>query len=220
MENLALNWECTDFSHSIKNGVAIFEVQGNYDQIKASFTLRMDENGILEIDYSARLHKQKKTLQEAGIKFLTGDSMEKISWKRDPYFTSYPDSHPGRAIGESRLSYQPDSYYRIEPAHGWEHDTRGFYYFGLEAKLAYSNEVRSLKERIYEYALSTTTNNELRVYSKGDQACRFDRIQGKNTLLIHDQWDYNSLLWGNYMKRIPLPKKLNGQVILTLSKTL
>ena len=119
-------------------------------------------------------------------------------------------------MGEAKLAHKPESYYRTEPDHGWEHDTRGFYYYGLEEKLAYSNDVRSLKEHIYEYALSTS-DVELRVLSNGKQACRFDLIQGKNTLLINDQWDYNSLLWGNYMKHIPLEKELGGKIFLALS---
>ena len=107
--------------------------------------------------------------------------------------------------------------YRSEPSHGWEKDSRGFYYFGLEERLPYTNEVRSLKANIYSYALYTENGKGLKVSSLGDQACRFDRIKGQNTLIINDQWDYNSLKWGNYYKAIPLPEKLEGKVILSLS---
>jgi len=74
-----------------------------------------------------------------------------------------------------------------------------------------------LKEHIYEYALSTTTNAELKVISDGNQACRFDLIGGDNTLLINDQWDYFSLRWGNYMKHIPLKQELGGKIYMALS---
>ena len=115
------------------------------------------------------------------------------------------------------LSYRPESEYRKEPGHGWEHDTRGFYYYGLEEKLAYTNEARSLKEHIYEYTLSTRSNAGLKVYSDGNQAGRFDRIGGLNTLHINDQWDYFSLRWGNYMKLIPLDKEIQGKVHIALT---
>jgi hypothetical protein len=115
------------------------------------------------------------------------------------------------------LSYKPVSEYRKKPGHGWEHDSRSFYYFGLEEGLPYTNDVRSLKENIYEYTLSTRSQAELKVHSDGRQAGRFDRIGGLNTLLINDQWDYFSLRWGNYMKLIPLEKEIRGKVRITLT---
>jgi len=217
MDDLARDWKCTNFSYSLEQGIAILKTEGKYEKLKASFTIRIDEQGIMEISYSSKIIGKEKTIQEAGIKFLTGNSYERISWKRDPYFTAYPDSHPGRAVGEAILSNRPESYYRTEPEHGWEHDSRSFYYFGLEEKLPYTNEVRSLKEHIFEYALSTKSKAELKVYSNGTHACRFDRIQGKNTLLINEQWDYNSLLWGNYMKHIPLKKEFRGKAYMALT---
>ena len=218
MDDLAQDWECTKFSYSMEQGMAILKTEGHYGKLKASFTVRIDERGIMEIAYNSSMNGKKKTIQEAGIKFLTGNSFERISWKREPYFTAYPDSHPGRAVGEASLSYKPESYYRTEPEHGWEHDSKGFYYFGLEETLPYTNEVRSLKENIFEYALTTRSNAELKVFSNGSQACRFDRIQGENTLLINEHWDYNSLLWGNYMKHIPLPEEVGGKMHIALTR--
>ena len=107
--------------------------------------------------------------------------------------------------------------YREKPGHGWEMDSRGFYYFGLEKELPFTNAVRSLKENIYSYGLATATHSELKVFSRGMQACRFDRINGKNTLIINDQWDYFSLGWGNYMKHIPLEKEVGGKIIMALT---
>lgn len=216
MDDLARDWECTEFSYTLEEDRIILRTEGRYGELKASFIIGIDELGIMEIAYSASVNGRKKSIQEAGIKFLTGKTIDKISWKREPYFSAYPETHPGRAVGEASLSYRPESYYRTQPDHGWEHDTRGFYYYGLEEKLAYSNEVRSLKEYIYEYALSAS-DVELRVLSNGNQACRFDLIQGKNTLLINDQWDYNSLLWGNYMKHIPLEHEVGGEIFMALS---
>ena len=66
--------------------------------------------------------------------------------------------------------------------------------------MPYTNEVRSMKEHIFEYALSTSAGAVLKVSSPGMQACRFDLIGGNNTLLINNLWDYFSLRWGNYMK--------------------
>ena len=217
MDDLAKNWKCIRFSYSLEEGMAILHTEGRYDHAKASFTIGIDDQGIMEISYRAEVDSRKKHVQESGIKFITGASFEKLSWNRLPYYTAYPESHPGRAKGEVMLSYRPESEYRKKPGHGWEHDSRSFYYFGLEEELPYTNEVRSLKEDILEYALSTSSGAVLKVYSHGDQACRFDQIGGSNTLLINDQWDYFSLRWGNYMKLIPLEKEIQGKVHIALT---
>jgi hypothetical protein len=218
MDDLAKNWKCIRFTYSLEEGMAILKTEGKYEHAKASFTMRIDDRGIMEISYMAEVDSGKKNIQETGIKFITGDSFETLSWKRDPYFTAYPESHPGRAEGEAILSYKPESEYRKEPGHGWEHDSRSFYYFGLEEELPYTNEIRSLKENIFEYSLRTSSKAELKIYSDGKQAGRFDRIRGNHTLLINDQWDYFSLRWGNYMKLVPLKQELGGKIIMALTK--
>jgi hypothetical protein len=55
------------------------------------------------------------------------------------------------------------------------------------------------------------------VYLNGTQACRFDKSERKNTLIINDRWDYNSLLWGNYQKLIPLEKEFAGRVVMNIN---
>src|SRR5665811_115555 len=108
---------------------------------------------------------------------------------------------------------KPEMFYREKPQHDWEMDSKGFYYFGLNEELPYTNIVRSLKENIYSYSLKTE-KAKMEVFSDGKQACRFDKIKGENTLIVNDKWDYNSLLWGNYQKQIPSEKELRGKVIL------
>ena len=75
MENLATAWECTDFRYSLKNGVATMISEGQYKNLKASFYIRIDENGTMEISYEARVGKTKKTIQEAGINMFSFSSV-------------------------------------------------------------------------------------------------------------------------------------------------
>jgi beta-galactosidase len=217
MDDLALDWVCTKTSFTINDGIALIHTEGKYDEVKASFTIRIDENGVMEVEYRAKLNPKKKTIQEAGMKFITGNSFTKLVWDRDPYFTAYPDTHIGRAAGEAKLNHRPEMQYREEPKHSWEEDSRGFYYFGPDKQLPYTNLVRSLKEHINEYTLLTQAKTGLQVFSEGKLACRFDRVDGENTLIINDRWDYNSLLWGNYMLRIPLEKSLQGKAVIALA---
>jgi len=80
-------------------------------------------------------------------------------------------------------------------------DSKGFYYFGLDSELPFTNIVRGLKENIYSYALKTELTG-IEVLSNGSQACRFDKTERENVLFVNDLWDYNSLLWGNYFKQL------------------
>ena len=217
MDDLAVNWKCETFSFEENQGIATIHTEGSYNELKAQFTIRIDEKGIIEVEYKAGYEGRKRFIQEAGLKFLTGNSFIKMHWDSDPYFTAYPESHPGRAFGEVDLTTKPEMPYREEPGHSWEMDSRGFYYFGLEKELPYTNEVRSLKENIFSFGLATSTHSGLKVFSMGKQACRFDRIEDENTLIINDQWDYFSLLWGNYTKRIDLENEISGQVTLGIT---
>lgn len=217
MDDLAENWKCETFSFEENQGIATIHTKGSYNEIKAQFTIQIDEKGIINVEYEAGYEGRKRYIQEAGLKFHTGNSLIKMQWDSDPYFTAYPESHPGRAVGEVDLTIKPEMHYREEPGHSWEKDSRGFYYFGLEKELPYTNEVRSLKENIFSFGLATATNAGLKVISLGNQACRYDRIANENTLIINDQWDYFSLLWGNYTKKIALENEITGQATLVLT---
>jgi hypothetical protein len=221
MEDLAENWQCKKCRFRMKAGVATISTRGRYDRARASFSMRIDGKGILEISYQAEAHPGREDgpahIQESGLKFHTGEQYRRLSWDRESYFTAYPDGHPGAPVGSADLAHRPPMMYREKPGHSWAEDSRNFYYFGLEETLPYTNMVRSLKEHIYRYSLHTASGNELRVLSPGTQACRFDRVDGKNTLIVNELWDYNSLKWGNYMKRIPLGSSVRGKVTMALS---
>jgi beta-galactosidase len=191
---------------------------GVYDSISASFIIRIDENGLMAINYELKDLPRGMNIQEAGLKFITGGSFGKLAWDRNSYFTAYPDTHLGRPIGEVDLNYKPQMQYRQKPTHEWEMDTKGFYYFGLQEELPFTNDARSLKENIWYYTLENGEKSRLGVLSGGNQACRFDKLQGIHTLIINDQWDYNSLLWGNYMKLVPAADSFSGIVYMQVSQ--
>ncbi len=218
MQDYAQNWKCNSFSYNMEEGIATLSTAGVYDSISASFIIRIDENGLMAINYELKGLPRGMNIQEAGLKFITGGSLDKLAWDRNSYFTAYPDTHLGRPTGEVDLNYKPLMHYRQKPTHEWEMDTKGFYYFGLEEELPFTNDARSLKENIWSYTLENGEKSRLGVLSGGNQACRFDKLQGNHTLIINDQWDYNSLLWGNYMKLIPAADSFSGIVYMQVSK--
>ena len=217
MKDYAENWKCRDFKFELHNGIATINTEGTYNSLLAHFTIQIDESGVFNIKYKVENSIEGTTIQEAGLKFITGNSFEKITWDRNSYFTAYPETDIGRANGEADLTLRPEMNYREKPKHSWEMDSKGFYYFGLEKELRFTNDGRSLKENIYTYSLITNEHSGIKVFSDGKQACRFDDIDGENTLIINDHWDYGSLLWGNYMKMIPSKKTFKGKVILTIT---
>ena len=217
MEDYAENWKCTAFKYEVKEGIITISTEGKYDEIDAEFLIQIDENGIFNIDYILENPPERIPLQELGLKFITGDSFDRLTWNRNSYFTAYPESHLGRNKGSVNLNSKPEMNYRKAIEHEWEMDSKGFYYFGLEEELPFTNIARSLKENIYSYSLETKTNSKIEVFSEGTQACRYDIIDNKHTLIINDKWDYLSLLWGNYMKKLPSEKEFKGSAVIMIS---
>lgn len=210
----AENWICHDFRFEENRGIATIYTTGVYDSISAGFIIQLDPMGLFTFDYFAKDIPEDKNIQEAGLKFITGDSFDKLGWERNSYFSAYPQGHLGNPKDETNLNKKLKMKYREKPQHDWEMDIQSFYYFGLDTELPYTNHARSLKENIYSFYLKTQSNSIINVFSDGTQAGRFDKIKGENTIIINDQWDYASLLWGNYMKLIESEKELRGKVIL------
>ncbi len=218
MDDVAENWKCTEFRFELNQGIATIHSKGTYNKVLVSYTMQVDVQGIIQIDYAVEHNIKDNMVQEMGLRFITGDDFETLAWDRKSYFTSYPKGALGAEKGTVNLSIKPEMEYRTEPLHNWGMDTRGFFYFGLQEKLEYTNIARALKEQVYTYSLSTEKHSGVTVYSNGSLACRFDRIDGENTLIVNDKWDYNSLLWGNYMKKIPLENEFQGLVTLAIIK--
>ena len=216
MDNYAKNWDCNTFDFEENEGIARYAAKGTYENdIEFSYTIQFDEKGIFDIDFQVENINTDKNIQEVGIKFIIGNDFKKLAWDRNAYFTAYPAGNMGSPAGEVSLLEKPEMVYRQKPQHRWEMDSKGFYYFGLEPELPYTNIVRGLKENIYSYSLEAADGG-VKVVSDGSLACRFDKIDNYNTLIINKLWDYNSLLWGNYSKRIKISKTVNGSVVLNV----
>lgn len=216
MDDYAINWRCIDFNFKVNDGMLTIHTKGKYNQVSAGFVVQIDQNGVITTDYSINNIPEGKYIQEMGLKFFTGNSFNKLSWDREGYFTAYPDTHIGKTQGEIDLNEKPTMNYRVYPDHPWGMDTKGFYYFGLDTTLHFTNMARSLKENIYSFALRSAGGGKVEIFSPGQQACRFDKIGDEFTLIVNDRWDYNSLLWGNYMKLQKTEKTFKGSVVMKI----
>ncbi len=214
--DLAQNWKCKSVRHELKDGIATIYSEGNCGEIEVSFTIMVDGSGTMKVEYILEGLPREESVQEVGIYFVAGESFRELSWDRQAYFTAYPENDLGHPQGKADLGFCPPMTYRHKPGHEWIHDTKGFYYFGPDTQLAYSNIARSLKENIYSFSLSTEDGTGISVHGTGTLACQFDRRGGDNQLIINDLWDYPDLMWGNYMKLISLPGKHKGSTTLSL----
>ena len=214
--DLAPKWKCGSVHHELKEGIATIWTQGSYDNIEVSFVIRIDGNGVLQVDYELEGLPQGVTVQELGIYFEAMDSFAELTWDRKSYFTAYPEEDLGMPEGKVDLTRLYPMTYREKPEHEWIHDANGFYYFGTETQLAYTNMARSMKENIHFFSLATVDGEGISVHGPGTQACRFDRIDDNNILIINDLWDYPDLMWGNYMKLISLPGHYHGSTTMSI----
>ena len=214
MHDYARNWKCTGFKYTLEKGIARIDISGEYDSIKASFSINFDETGNLNVDYHISEAPAGKLIQEAGIVFNTTGDFRRLSWSRNAYFSGLPDGHFGSNTGDVDLTVKTYTGYREKPEHQWEMDRQNFYYHGLDTVLTYSNIARSMKENIWHYKLNVKDDTGLKVVSDGTQAARFDYIEGEYRLFINDLWDYTSLGWGNYMKLERSESEEQGKVFL------
>jgi beta-galactosidase len=214
--DLAQDWKCESVSHEMNEGIATLFTLGSCGDINVSFMIRVDGNGTMKVEYELEGLPEGESVQEVGIYFVAGESFTELAWDRKAYFTAYPDEDLGQPQGKADLTFGPTMTYREKPGHDWIHDTKGFYYFGQDTQLEYSNLARSLKENIYSFSLETADGAGISVHGAGTQACSFDQIGGDNTLIINDLWAYPDLMWGNYMKLISLPGQYKGSTTLSL----
>jgi len=155
-------------------------------------------------------------VQESGIRLILGNEFDKLAWDRQAYWTVYPALHLRMPNGEIDLHSDLPMDYRQFPNHPWELDRKDFYYHGIDRTLPLTNIARAMKENIYSYSLIKVNGPKLQVFANGDKACRLTTTAEGFILYIDDQWDYASLLWGNYMKRIELPGEYRNSVIMKI----
>jgi hypothetical protein len=213
----ATRWKKRDFRYEITDGIATLTTSGTYDSIRADFQLKIGGNGIIVVDFRAEGIPKGKSLQEYGLIFNTGEDFDHLEWKREAYFTGYPEGHLGSPAGEASLKSGPVTRYREKPDHAWVEDVQNVYYHGPDAVLPYSTQVRSMKENILSYRVLKENGTGISVISDGTHAARFDRINGENVLIIGQKWDYPALGWGNYMKLTKTEEILYGKVVLRLN---
>ncbi|HCN85057.1 MAG TPA: beta-galactosidase [Sphingobacteriaceae bacterium] len=211
-------WEFKKISYSKAPGIATVFISGSSNGIQVQFTLRINGNGYMAVNYAvdhlpSGLLKESNfilpgLLKESGVKFILPESFDRLGWNREPYWSYYPEGDFGASKGNVSLYQSKPVSYRKKPGNEWQFDDRNFYYFSLRGSdnsRPFTNVAKSMKENIRSYQLTSSQGGEgIEVVSKEAKvACRVNRDKNQRiTLYANTLWDYPEIRFGNYSKDI------------------
>jgi hypothetical protein len=204
-------WELRSLSaRTVENAVEI-RIKGDYTTIRdVEFHLLVMADGSVSSDCTLK-NIPPELIREIGIKYMFDNVFDSLSWKRDPYWSAYPEDHQSAPAGKVPLYTDKLNKYREAPGKEWQYDTKSFYYNGTDDEIPdlLTNVARGTKENIFEYNLFLAGKGEIRVDGDGSESCRIDKQAGSIWLYISNMIDYPDLSWGNYQRNIILSGNQN-----------
>jgi beta-galactosidase len=211
------DWKAEKVSYEMKDGSVNISSSGKLDKLNIKFDIKICDYGIFIISYKITGIPENSQVEELGLKFFTANCFDILTWDRKSYWNAYPEDHLGSPMGSVSLSQKNISTYREKPSGDWEFDNSSFYYNGMGRSENLSNIAAAMKENVYSYALSTPGKSKLSVLSEADKACRISKINNHIYLYINTLWDYNNLLWGNYMKKMQVSGQISDTIYLKIN---
>ncbi|MBW8036370.1 MAG: hypothetical protein FVQ79_12255, partial [Planctomycetes bacterium] len=134
---------------NVAGNIATVDIAGSYDTINASFSIQIDHNGTMAVDYDAA-NIPSTYGKEVGLTFRLSDGIDQLSWDRNGLWSIYPADHIGRNRGTAiKERSGPELIYRDEPLWSWSLDMKDFHAKGKDhAGYGMTNDFRSQKEYI------------------------------------------------------------------------
>ena len=220
-----MEWKLDTMSFQSSNERLAVALRGHAGKYAVKINLTVTGDG--EIITSYEIENPPENCQEVGIRFLVNRGVDKLSWNRQALWSSYPEDHIGRSVGEVSkfASIAKRELYRQKPDWPWSMDTKDFSLFWKEGGmqptgLPVPHDFRGLKENILQYALWNQDKRVgLRVESEGALAAR-TAVQrgGPLHLFIDNEWTYVNLNWGNYERPVKLQLPYKGTVNVRLCR--
>lgn len=208
-------WKLLGFSWEESAGRVIIHSTGLCaDSIEVDLMTTIMADAGMTIRYSAS-GIPAGYIRELGIGFNLENAIDAISWKRDPYWSYYPEEHLSSAEGTSALYPTKLKSYRSTPPKDWAFDTKSFYYDGTvdeDADNRLVNRAKGTKENIREYSLLKDGSKVLTVTSDGQAHCRLSKTGDTLRLFISSEMDYVDLSWGNYQRNIAAESEYAGEL--------
>jgi hypothetical protein len=225
--SLALSpWWPTGIRHSETADEAVINLAGAYmarcgetERVGAEFEIRIDGQGLVTTQYT--IQDRPEGISEIGVAYTLSSSIDRLTWDRDPLWSSYPSDHIGRAQGTALRNVEgPIEAYRTKPMRPWSEDSKDFFLYGLDDPGGRgTNDFRSLKENIWHAScLLAGTDLRVRVESDGSAAVRVAVLpDGRVQLNINNLWGYPDLDWGNYEQPIAFERGYKNSVRMRLT---
>lgn len=186
---------------SLNNEVNVY-IDGKNNGVDIKLKMSVYKCGKILFSYNLN-GAPKGLLREAGIKlYLDEQSVEHIKWKRQGYWSFYPEGELSENEGEAPLYNENSNKYRETPQSPWVTDTHNYYYFsekGCDVDRPLVQIVKGMKENIYYYTLKAEKDDVLSVVSpKARLACRLNNQVNKDLILyINNKWDYPEITWSD-----------------------
>jgi hypothetical protein len=201
------DWEKTGFTYK-KNGERVdIALSGVYRDVTVEFLIHISSGGQLQVDYLSS-GEPRGLLREAGVKFQLPETILRLKWKREGYWSYYPEDSFSGNEGEVALYDSQQSAYGEQPVQPWNPDTRNYYYWGdagANCVQPLTQQAKGMKENCYRYVLATGTGKGTLSVCSTDAsiACRINKnAQEQLILYANNRWDYPEIGWGDYCKKL------------------
>lgn len=201
------DWQKTDFSCKKAGGHVNVHLSGKYLGVNVDIQMVIMPDGEMTFHYYTT-GEPNGWLREAGLKFHLADTFTELNWKRDGYWSYYPEGNFAGNKGVAPLYNDKWVEYGENPSQCWNLDTHNYYYFSDRGTICdnpLTNMAKGMKENIYEYALSSDKGQQvLKVISDGaNLGCRMNKkSDNKLILYVNNRWDYPEIAWGDYCKTL------------------
>lgn len=201
------DWQLDQMTYEEKEGKVVVHLKGHALKVGIQMNIHIEPQGTVYIDYVTE-NEPNGWLREAGLKFYLSDQIERLSWSRKGYWTTYPENSMSGNEGSCGLYDSKKIAYREQPKQPWSKDRYNYYYFadaGADCQKPLTYMAKAMKELVYEYRVAPKRGKgALTVLSeRAEVACRMNKKADEQLILyVNNRWDYPEIAWGNYCKAI------------------
>ena len=176
--DLCTGWTVTQVTARKDGNNVVVNVEGSYKEFEGSYTLTVNANGELCVDYRFKA-LQDVNPRQWGMVFDAPHSYGQAFWRRKGMWSVYPSDHISRPVGSAPLYYQglPRQVNpRVRPSWSWNMD---FNELG-------SNDFRATRRNIWYAGLANASGDTITVRSNGEQHWRSWLDNKKIRFLVAD----------------------------------
>lgn len=170
-----------------KEGKVVVHLKGHVLKVGIQMNIHIEPQGTVYIDYVTE-NEPNGWLREAGLKFYLSDQIERLSWSRKGYWTTYPENSMSGNEGSCGLYDSKKIAYREQPKQPWSKDRYNYYYFadaGADCQKPLTYMAKAMKELVYEYRVAPKRGKgALTVLSeRAEVACRMNKKADEQLIL-------------------------------------